>query len=298
MKEKKIGILSVISLVLGILAFIVSFLVVFGVPAIIVIGVAIAAIIMGIVALATKNKIAMPVIGMSLSGIAIIIAIVMVVFGFVKEGYDTYNSYKEKIENLNPPNVNLNTNISIPNSIDYNSVNTYTNSIYSYNNTTNNNNTTNTNRYTNNTNTTNSGTNNSSSGKVVGNVDVGFVTVPNNWHEFVDVDNPGVFQYSYANTYIITMNATQSNGVSADYYATAMKANLISEGAKNVTVEKAFIGGYTAEKIRAYYEDDNLWIDIYLFVKNDGKLEYISIEGPDASSEYFDIPSTFSQMGS
>ncbi len=311
MEEKKIGVLSIVSLVMGVLAVIVGFLAIIGVPVFITIIAAIAAITTGIIALVKKEKPAMPVIGIVISVISVILAIVLCVFFLIGKGigeYEKYSgrnsssseySYGDLLNSLN--SYASNTQYNYTNSYDYlkntlaNSTNTLANATNTLANTTNSiySNTT--------TNTTTSSTTEEkkvSGGKRVGNLDKagGFVTVPDNWQKFIDVDAPGVFQYAYANVYIVTLNATDSKGISAETYANAMKSNLENQGVKNITTETASIGGYTAQKIRGYYANDNVWIDIYYFTKNDGKLQYISIEGPDTASDYFKIPSTFSQI--
>ena len=147
---------------------------------------------------------------------------------------------------------------------------------------------------TNTTSTNTINTNTSSNSQRVGTDEFGYVTVPNNWYRFVDPDATNTFQYSYANVYIITLYAKEKSEVSAYNYAASTMYKMKQEGAENVTGATVSLGKYTAYQVYGYYRSENLWLVCWHFEAEDNKTHYIAMEGPDASSEYFKIPETFS----
>lgn len=85
MNEKK-RVFSIISMVIGILSFILGIMgLLIELPIILPIGIgfAIISIITGIIAMALKEKLAMPILGIVLSGIAIVIAIIGPIFKII-----------------------------------------------------------------------------------------------------------------------------------------------------------------------------------------------------------------------
>ena len=128
--------------------------------------------------------------------------------------------------------------------------------------------------------------------KVVGDERRGYVEVPKNWVPFTDVDNPSVYQYTDIGEkgYIITL---QTYDEDIDKYTAAKNVmNHIKEEGNEASYKYTFIGKYTAYVVNAKYTDGT-YLDAYLFKADDNKLHYISIEGPDNSSDNFDIPKTF-----
>lgn len=130
-------------------------------------------------------------------------------------------------------------------------------------------------------------------GKRIGSEKLGYVTVPNDWVEFTDVDNPNVFQYSNrAGQYIVTMNSANSRAL-PESVVSEMAEYVESEGAK-ASYKTITINKYDGYVVNALY-DSGTYIDIYFLLDSDtNTVHYISIEGPDNTSEYFDIPKTFS----
>ena len=284
MEEKKIGILSIISVVASVLGLLLSFMVSLGFPSIIPLLFIIAGIVLGIVALVKKEKIVMPIIGMAVAILASVALVIVCITSAVFRGVGYVANTVEDYD--------FNSLYNYANSYDYNKLYNYTNS-YNFNslyNTTNTTNTTNS-IISNTTNTTPTNTSSSDTQKV-GTATDGYVEVPKNWARFYDPDAPSTFQYSYANVYIVTLMGIGNSTKTVDEMAESMRAKLATENTTNVEVSDATIGGYTAKRARAFYPADNVWLDIY-FVNANGKLYYISIEGPDKDSEYFKIPNTF-----
>jgi len=135
---------------------------------------------------------------------------------------------------------------------------------------------------------------NKTEGKRVGSDEFGYITIPENWANFVDVDGNSTLQYSYANIYIATLYAVPTTQIDAYNYASNIMSQLQSEGVQNIQGATVNVGKYTAYQVYGYYSNENIWLVCWFFEAEDGKTHYISIEGPDPNSEYFNIPNTFS----
>lgn len=293
MEEKKIGVLSIISLVTSVIGVILAIAIMVGVPVLFSILFVIAAIVLGIIALIRKEKAAMPVIGISLGIFGAVVALVVGVTTFLFSGVGGY--VRNTVENVESEynylnslsdSYNFNSLYNNTSSYDFNSL--YNTNSYNFNSLYNTTNTTNS-LYTN---TTTNTTNVTSDGQKVGTVSDGYVVVPKNWNRFYDTDASGVFQYSYANVYIVTLKGIGSSTRTIGEMAEIMKEHIAAEGTTNIDVSDANIGGYAAKRVRAYYPADNVWLDMY-YISINNKLYYISIEGPDKDSDYFKIPNTF-----
>lgn len=201
--------------------------------------------------------------------------------------YDSYyNSYNKNTSKTNTNTIGTNT---ISNTIGTNTVSNTTSTNTTSTNTTSTNTTS-----TNTTSTNTISTNTSSNSQRVGTDEFGYVTVPNNWYRFIDPDATSTFQYSYANVYIVTLYARDKAGMTAKDTATNSMYNMKQEGAENVTGATVSLGKYTAYQVYGHYRSENIWLVSWHFEAEDGKIHYISMEGPDASSEFFKIPETFS----
>lgn len=129
--------------------------------------------------------------------------------------------------------------------------------------------------------------------QVVGTTDFGYVSVPKNWYRFYDVESSGTFQYSYANAWIVTLYAVPTSQLDAYTYASNVKTNLSNENVTNLTGAKVKVAGYDAYQVYGYYSNENIWLVCWFFEGEDGKTHYIAVEGPDKTSEFFNIPDTF-----
>ncbi len=133
------------------------------------------------------------------------------------------------------------------------------------------------------------------SGKRIGTEEFGYVTVPDNWVRFYDVDGSSTYQYSYAGIWIVTLYAVPKTQIDAKSYASNVRyAMEYEEGATNVTGATVTLGKYNAYQVYGYYPDDNVWLVSWYFEAEDGKTHYLSIEGPDRYSDNFNIANTFS----
>lgn len=128
---------------------------------------------------------------------------------------------------------------------------------------------------------------------VIGDDHFGYVTVPSNWHKFVDVDGNSTFQYSDIGDlgYIVTLQ-TYEEDITPIQAAMNVANHIKSEG-EEATYKYTKIAKYYGYVVNAKYADGT-YLDAYLFKADDGKLHYVAIEGPDNTNDNFKIPDTFS----
>lgn len=131
-------------------------------------------------------------------------------------------------------------------------------------------------------------------GKRVGSDEFGYITIPENWTNFIDADGNSTLQYSYANIYIATLYAVPTTQIDSYTYASNIMNKLNNDGVQNVQGATVNVGKYTAYQVYGYYSNENVWLVCWFFEAEDGKTHYISVEGPDRNSEYFNIPNSFS----
>ena len=129
--------------------------------------------------------------------------------------------------------------------------------------------------------------------KLIGDNVYGYVQVPSNWMKFNDVDGNDSIQYTDIGDmgYIVSLN-TVEEGTTPYSAATNIKNHIITENA-DAKVVYSKIAKYYGYKVEAKYPDGT-YLDAYLFKADDGKLHYVSIEGPDNTNDNFKIPDTFS----
>lgn len=141
-------------------------------------------------------------------------------------------------------------------------------------------------------------------GKVIGDKKYGYITVPNNWVEFKDVDGNTALQYSYAGVYIVTMDYIREDTThTAKEYAQSFlyqkKNDSNVSGATGATVKIGKNKEYTAYQVYMYYPSDGTYLVTYWFESEDGVIRYLALEGPTELSgtkitDYLHIPESFS----
>lgn len=121
--------------------------------------------------------------------------------------------------------------------------------------------------------------------KYVGEVDKGFVMIPESWVEFIDVAGNSDLQYSDAlGMSIITMNLVELGGMEADVetVAVAIYTNIAQDkSATMVTKEPEAIevnqlSGY---RFSSYYASLGKVLTVYILEREDGQFQYIAVEG-------------------
>ena len=133
---------------------------------------------------------------------------------------------------------------------------------------------------------------------IIGNDDYGYLKLPGNWYKFQDVEGKSALQYSIDSVWIVTIEAYTPNMVdqTAETMAKTELNNLQNneEGVINTSMASLKLADYDAYQVYGLYTNDNIWLSEWFFEPGDGKIHYISVEGPDHNSDYFAIPKTFS----
>lgn len=140
-------------------------------------------------------------------------------------------------------------------------------------------------------------------GKLIGDKKYGYLTVPNSWVEFHDVDGNTSLQYSYAGVYIVTMDYVRDNTKHtakeyAQSYMYQKKQDTTVSGVTGGTVKIGKNDEYTAYQVYMYYPQDGTYLVTYWFETEDGVIRYLALEGPMEVSgtkitDYLHIPESF-----
>lgn len=133
---------------------------------------------------------------------------------------------------------------------------------------------------------------NSSDMQVIGSGEFGYVSVPDNWVEFRELDGGTDFQYSNSSgTSIITLNVFSDEGLTeeqkdqldADAVASSVWYNLENNEVTDLVGAKVTLNGYDATQVYGYFvnEDHGLPSVIVCWIVEDeqGAFHYISAEG-------------------
>ena len=129
--------------------------------------------------------------------------------------------------------------------------------------------------------------------QIVGNDTVGYVSVPNTWVKFMDVDGGTDFQYSDANgTAIITMNIIDDTGLSEsqkaemdlESVATSVWYNLEKSGVIEIEGAKVNLSTFEARQVYGFFKSEDAGlascIVCWIFKDENGVLHYVSAEAP------------------
>lgn len=135
--------------------------------------------------------------------------------------------------------------------------------------------------------------------KFVGSEKNGYIKVPEKWAKFVDIavtNVPNMIQYSNADVWILTMMPIENqNNLTTYTYSNSLYKSMKSENVEKLKFSSDLITDemYFAYKITGYYEEDNTWLKIWIFKDDEDNMHYVSVEGPEEDSEYFDLIDTF-----
>jgi hypothetical protein len=127
----------------------------------------------------------------------------------------------------------------------------------------------------------------------VGEDGVGYVTIPSNWVEYQDVDNPDATQYCADDKTIVTMQsyAEHKGEITAKDAASNLYANMSDDSAvEDVEGAKVTLAGQNAYQVYGYYPDDDCFLVAWVLEDSDGVVHYVSAEGTrDTVTDAVDI---------
>lgn len=129
----------------------------------------------------------------------------------------------------------------------------------------------------------------------VGSESFGFVSIPNTWVKFADVDGNTTLQYTDNGTWIVTVYAMPTNSITAVAWANNVYNNLSQSGGSNLKTSTTTIDNYAALVISAYYEDQDKYLTTWFLESKSGKTHYLALEGPEISGDNYNIIYSFKE---
>ncbi len=126
--------------------------------------------------------------------------------------------------------------------------------------------------------------------KTAGEDKFGYIDIPEKWGKFTDVNGGHQIQFSYGQTYIVTIDYLENPAATAKTIAeTFYNKEKTNTEVTNVTMETTTVGKekYTAYKISEYYPSEAIHLHTYWFdIPGDSNLHYLAIEGPSDVEDY------------
>ena len=114
----------------------------------------------------------------------------------------------------------------------------------------------------------------------VGNASFGYISIPNTWAKFKDVEGNNTLQYTDDGSWIVTIYAMPTTSISAKDWANSVYNTVVANGAENVLASTSKIDKYTALTVTAYYPVQGKYLTTWFFESDSGKTHYLAIEGP------------------
>lgn len=134
---------------------------------------------------------------------------------------------------------------------------------------------------------------------VMGDDTLGYVKLPGSWYKgkVAGSADSSLQYFTYDNgKYIITLDVLDKTKYT-DIKSTASTFEYSykqDSDATNISTTQTKVGKYDAYQIKVQYKSDSVWVYSYFFKAEDGLIHMIQTEGLDTTSDYFDIPDTFS----
>ncbi len=125
--------------------------------------------------------------------------------------------------------------------------------------------------------------------KIVGDDTNGYLAIPKEWVNFVDVDGASATQYSDVSaTFILSVDIVRADITAKEYAQIVMAESQKESGVGEVKGATVTIGKnkqYTAYQVYMSYPAQGKYLVTYWFEAEDGKVHYIGIEGPVVASD-------------
>ena len=117
--------------------------------------------------------------------------------------------------------------------------------------------------------------------KRVGKEDFGFVTVPEMWVDFKDVNESTTAQYSdISGSYIVSLDNNKNVEIEdPELWAQVILLQMDSYGSTDFEGATIEYMGYPCYQCYGTFPDGTIWV-VHIFTVDDGSIRYLSIEGP------------------
>lgn len=130
--------------------------------------------------------------------------------------------------------------------------------------------------------------------KYIGNDKVGYLSVPKDWEQHVEIGNTTLMYQDPSQTYIVAIDALEKKKDSLETIAQNSAKNLTSSGKyKEISLKKDKIGSTEAYLVSAFSIPEGKWIFNWLFMLDDDLVHFVSFETPNTDTEFAEIPNTF-----
>ena len=142
--------------------------------------------------------------------------------------------------------------------------------------------------------------------KNIGDKTFGYLTVPDDWVEFHDINGSTALQYSKAGLYIVTLDYIKDKKHTPKEYASNYMYNMKQSeevtGVTGATIKLGKNKEYTAYQVYMLYKNEGTYLVTYWFETEDGVVRYIALEGPAELNgvkltDYLYIAESFSLKG-
>ena len=127
----------------------------------------------------------------------------------------------------------------------------------------------------------------------VGHADYGFISIPNTWVKFTDIDGNTTLQFTDNGTWIVTIYGISTEKISAVQWANNVYNDMKSKNCKNLSTTTTTIDNYTALTINAYYETQGKYLTAWFLESKSGITHYLALEGPANTGDNFNIIYSF-----
>lgn len=128
----------------------------------------------------------------------------------------------------------------------------------------------------------------------IGKDEIGYVTVPGDWSQTIDVTSSSTFMYaSPDNNYIIALEALTNTNKTPAEIADELANSLVGGEYKEVSVRTDTIYNYEAYLVSDFSTKTSKWSLNWLFVADDNVIHYIAFETPNLENDFMEIPYTF-----
>jgi hypothetical protein len=117
--------------------------------------------------------------------------------------------------------------------------------------------------------------------KKVGTPEYGYVNVPTDWANFIDVDGTTSFQVSKVDqSEIISLNIFEGpEEAKLEDFANSVAINMEGNGGKDIKAAKVKIKDQDALQVYGSYDNGTYFVVAWVFETEDGKVHYIAAEG-------------------
>lgn len=132
---------------------------------------------------------------------------------------------------------------------------------------------------------------------VIGDETRGYLTLPGKWEKYYEkkVDTTAI-RYSFEDSWIISMDSYDSSEdipSSSKFADTSIELKKYNKSITDVQKYLTSVADYEAYQVLSFDSESKKWISEWYFMPAEGKIYFISIEGPGEDNKFGNVPNTF-----